>query len=119
MGRRSLINKFRVLNAEDSTTNPRSTETDVSSVDKVSYQISIDNTVNAIAKVKFYNDKTFVAASAKELDFQQTLSLNGASETDYMIQIENQGFKWLFLDITNNGGTGNISAWISGNTVGA
>jgi len=29
------------------------------------------------------------------------------------------GFKWLLLEVTNNAGTGDVSAWITGNVRGA
>lgn len=119
MGRRSIIREFQVLEDSDSATNPDSTHTDVSSVDFITYRLSVDASVSASAQVKFVNADTFDASQAKALNFGETLSLVGATDTDYMIEIENKGFKWMYLDITNNAGTGEINAWITGTTRGA
>lgn len=116
MGRRSLLRKFQVLSSADSAADPTSEVTDVSSVDFITYQIEIANTVDAVLAVEFCNDDS---GDYKELNFNQTLSLDGASETDYLVHVENKAFKNLRLAITNNGGTGSIDAWVSGSVKGA
>ena len=119
MGRRSIIREFQVLTNSDSATNPDSTQTDVSSVDFITYRLAIDDSVNATVQVKFMNADQFDASQSEALSFGQTLSLVGATDQDCMIIIENKGFKWMYLDITNNAGTGNINAWITGTVRGA
>lgn len=119
MGRRNIIREYQVLSNSDTTTSPDSAQTDVSSVDFITYRIAVGATVNASVSVKFMNAEIFSAADAEALNFGQTLSLVGATDQDYMITVENKGFKWMFLDIANNGGTGNVSAWITGTSRGA
>lgn len=119
MGRRSIIREFQVLSDSDSTTNPDSTQTDVSGVDFITYRLAIGAAVNANFQVKFMNGDQFNASQAEALNFGQTLSLVGATDQDCMVVIENKGFKWMYLDVTNNGGTGNINAWITGTVRGA
>ena len=119
MGRRNIIREYQVFSSADTSTSPDSAYTDVSGVDFITYRIAVGATVNAIASIKFMNGDTFSAADAEALNFGQTLSLVGATDQDYMITIENKGFKWLYIDIANNGGTGNVSAWITGTSRGA
>lgn len=119
MSRRHLIREYQVFDSSDSTTDPVSTHTDVSGVDKIAYRLSIGASVNAILHVKVCNKDYFSATDSFELDFEETLTLNGGIDTEYLVSIDNQGFKFLFLEVTNNGGTGNIDAWITGLSVGA
>lgn len=119
MSRRNIIKKFQVLTSANSTAVQSSEVTDVSAVDYITYQISVDATVNATLSVYFSNDTTFDASSAKSLNFGLSTPLNGASDTSYVVHIENKGFKWLQVRTTNNGGTGNISAWVTGTNRGA
>lgn len=115
MSRRQLIKKYRVLNGVDTTTNPTSQQTDVSGVDFITYELEIGSSVNAILSVQFCNDDIISSSSVfRPLDFQQTLSLVGASDAFGVVHISNQGFKWLRLAIANNGGTGNVTAHITG-----
>ena len=120
MSRRQIIKKYKVLDAVDTSTDPMSLQTDVSGVDFITYEIDLDSTVDATLKVEFCNDD-FISSSSvfKELDFQQVLSLNGSVDAYGVVHIANQGFKWLRLAITNAGGTGLISAFISGSVRGA
>ena len=119
MSRRNVLKKYQLFNSEDSTTNPISKETDVQQLDFVTYQISIGGSVNATLLVLFSNDERFDIANARELNFGAPIVLDGASEADYVLHIQNQGFKWLLLGISDNGGSGNISAWVTGNVRGA
>lgn len=120
MSRRQIIPKFLLLDAVDSTASPTSESTVVDLVDFITYQLKIDSTVNSILQVEFCNDKVLFQDSLfYPLDFKEVLNLVGATEEDYTIKISNHGFKNMRLKITNNGGTGNISAWITGTSVGA
>lgn len=119
MSRRSRIKQYQVLSAADTTTSPLSKETDISSVDFITYQIEIDPTVNANLNVYFCNSDIFDTTKKEQLDFGQATPLNGLADTKYMIPISNRGFKWLLLEVQNNGGNGNVSAWITGTVMGA
>lgn len=120
MSRRHIIRKYQLLDQADTTTNPESAFTDVQQVDFVSYEFGLDATVNATLDVQYCNDERIDASSVfKDLDFNQTLILDGSVDTDGIVHVENKGFKFLKLKITNNGGTGNIDAWITGLNRGA
>jgi hypothetical protein len=120
MGRRSQLPKYQVFSAVDTTTDPESTPTDISSVDEITYEIEIDNTVDASLEVKFCNDSILSDTSIfKALDFNQATPLDGSTETSGLVHIENKGFKWMKLAVTDNGGTGDINAWITGTVKGA
>lgn len=119
MGRRSRIKKYQVLTDADSSTNPLSAETDISGVDFVIYQIETDVSVDAILNVYFGNSEVFNSNEIEKLNFGQVTSLIGATDNKYMVVIENKGFKWMLIEVENNGGTGNVSAWISGTVRGA
>lgn len=119
MCRRNVLKKFQLFDAVDTTTNPQSNHTSVSQLDFVTYEIVIDSGVDAILKVLYCNDEVFNASNCRELDFNSVIALDSAIDTEYTLHIENPGFKWLLLEITNNGGTGDVSAWITGNVRGA
>lgn len=120
MGRRSQIKKYAVLSSVDSTTNPESEPTDISGVDFITYQFELDASVDAGLEVQFCNDSNIDANSQFEpLNFNQTTPLDGSSDTEGVIHIENKGLKHLRLSIANNGGTGNVSAWVTGTVRGA
>jgi len=119
MSRRNVLKKYQLFNSEDSTTNPISKETDVQQLDFVTYQISVDSGVNATLLVLFSNDERFDPANVTELNFGSPIVLDGATETQYVLHIQNQGFKWLLLNVVDNGGSGAVSAWITGNVRGA
>jgi hypothetical protein len=114
MSRRHLIRKFQVLTDSDSTTSPSSIATDVSGVDFITYQIDCALAVNSLLSVYFSNDDQFNSSNKTELDFGPALTIIGATDTSYVVHIENLGFKWLQLSFTNNGGTGLINAFITG-----
>lgn len=119
MSRRSIIRKFQVLTDADSAIGPESEPTDVSSVDFITYQLSVDNTVSAELEVLFSNEADATIDNYKPLNFNQTLTLDGSSDQDYMVHIENKGFRFLKLALTDGGGSGNVNAWISGTVRGA
>lgn len=120
MGRRTVLPKFQVFASEDTTADPESSVSDVSGVDYITYEIDIGASVDADIEVQFCNDARISDSSAfRALNFNQTTPLDGSSDTSGMIHVENQGFKWMRLAVSNNGGTGNISAWLSGTVRGA
>ena len=119
MCRRNVLKKFQLFDAADSTLDPASGHTSVSQLDFITYENSIDASVDAVLEVQYCNDEVFNAANLKSLDFGAPINLDGAVDTDYTIHIDNMGFKWLLLKITNNAGTGDVSAWITGNVRGA
>jgi hypothetical protein len=115
---RKIIKPFQVYSSADSTTNPTSIITDVSGIDKIKYLITVAATVVGTLEVEFSEEENN-PTTFYPLNFGTTLSINGASEMNYAALIDNYGFKWMRLSFTNNAGTGNINAWISGNSVGA
>lgn len=119
MSRRHLIKEYQVFTDSDSTLEEQSLQTDISGVDKVVYRITVGASVNAILHVKVCNKEYFNAAQSFDLDFEETLTLDGGVDTEYLVSIDNLGFKYIFLEIENNGGTGDINAWISGLSIGA
>lgn len=115
MSRRQIIKKYKVLDAADTNTDPQSQQTDVSGVDFITYEFDIDNTVLAELFVQYCNDDFISDSSSfKDLDFQQPLTLDGSADTYGLVHIANQGFKWLKLYVLNQGGTGNVTAHITG-----
>ena len=119
MGRRSIINKFAVMSAVNSTTSPLSTPSDISAVDFVTYEITIGALVDADLEVYVCNDKTFSVAGSKKLDFGQTTELLGSTETSYIVHVKNMGFRWIYFKVVDGGGSGNVSGWITGTVGGA
>jgi hypothetical protein len=120
MGRRLEIAKYQILADQDTTTNPESEPTDVSQCDNILYQLKVDSTVDGSVEVLFCNDRVLQTWSVFEpLDFGAPLTVVGSSDTDYMIEMNLKGIKFLKLKFTDNSGTGNISAWITGNSIGA
>lgn len=119
-GRRNELRQFQLWNDVDSTTNPSSIETDVSGIDNVTYLAQIDPAVVGQFLVRFCNDQFIKPDSIfRELNFGEPLAVNGTNDVNYTMKIENHGFKWMRLYFQNSAGSGNIDAWISGNTVGA
>lgn len=120
MGRRTVLPKFQVYTNADTTTDPVSTVSDVSGVDYVTYQLTADASVNASLTVEFCNDDRIDANSVfKALDFGQTTPIIGATDAEYLVHVQNRGFRHLKLSLTNNAGTGNVNAWVSGTAMGA
>lgn len=120
MSRRHIIKKYRVLDNSDTTLDPESIISEIAQVDIISYQIEIDATVISTLEVTYCNDELLTSSSVfYTLDFGQVLALDGSINTDGLIHIKNNGFKFLKLKVINNGGTGNISAFITGTGIGA
>jgi len=119
MGRRTVLEKYLLIDNEDSASLITSSPTEVSGLDNVTYQLSIDALADSICEPQFCNDRILSPSSVfKPLDFGSALALLGSTDTDYTISIVNQGFKHFRLSISNNGGTGNINAWVTANAVG-
>jgi hypothetical protein len=119
MSRRSVLKKYQIFDDADTTTNPESVETDISSVDFATYHLEAEAGVDALIDVYFCNDKEFTVAASKKLFFQNQPTIEFAVDTDVLIHVENKGFKWVYIKITNAGGTGNINGWVTGNVRGA
>lgn len=119
-GRRKILNKHQVYSSADSSTNPSSLHTDISGIDNILYVVDIDSSVDGSLVVEQCGDDKIIPSSEfKSLNFGENIVLNSANDTEYTLSIKNQGFKWMRLSFNNNGGSGNINAWISGNSVGA
>jgi hypothetical protein len=118
MGRRSILPDYQVLNAEDSSSNFNSDPTECDSVDVFSYDITVDASVVGTMTVQYCNEKNEGDYDWKDLNFGETTTINGASETLYRFQIQ-PAFKRTRLKWVNNAGTGNISARIYGMVRGA
>ena len=120
MSRRHIIPKFQLWNQVDSSTNPTTAATDVSSVDFITYHLTVDSGVSGELAIYFSNDRQqFDINNAVPLNFDPPMLINGASESNYMIEIQNKGLKYLYLEFNDGGGSGNIDAWISGTGRGA
>ena len=119
MSRRNVLKKYQLLNNEESSASIQSKETDVQQLDFVTYQLEIESTVNAFLSVYFSNDERFDPTNIRELNFETQMQLDGSVDSQYLIHIENPGFKWLLLGISDNGGNGGVSAWVTGNVRGA
>lgn len=118
MGRRNILRPFQVYTDSDSTLNKSSQITDISGLDNITHLVVVDPAVDGVMKVEFSIQEQQPTVFYP-LSFGESLNLVGASETVYSTKIENHGFKWMRLSFVNNAGTGNINAWISGNSVGA
>ena len=118
--RRNNLRQFQVYTNANSTTSPVTTATDVSGLDNITYLVTVGSLVNGELKVEFSNAKDLQSAiTFYALDFGEQLILDGPTELLYTIKIDNHGFKFMRLTFTNGSGSGNINAWVSGNTVGA
>ncbi len=84
------------------------------------YEISLDATVVGTLEVEGSSDDDNAPIKTFEpLDFGTTINLNGAVSLTDEILIKENPYRFLRLKFTNNAGTGNISAFVSGNSVGA
>lgn len=120
MSRRNLIKKFVVWNNYNSSgAAAPSTNTTVDQVDDIKYIIQVDPSVDGSIEVEFADDKNVNDEVWLPLDFKRPLLIDGATETDYEILIEKAVSLKLRLSFTNNGGTGNIDAWVTGANIGA
>ena len=120
MSRKQRAPKYTIWSAVDTTTNPISTETGTKQLDSILYEITIDPTVNATLRVEGSTDAdNAVTKTFGELDFGTTLTLVGATDTQYQVLIRDNTFNFLRLSVSNNAGTGNITAHVSGVSKGA
>jgi hypothetical protein len=120
MGRRTQLPKYHLLTAVDSSTSPESEATEVGTVDFITYQFKLDPTVDANLEVHFCNDDRLLEDSIfSPLPFGIPMPLMGATDAEGLVHIVNGGFKWLKLVILDNGGSGNVDAWITGTVRGA
>lgn len=119
MSRRNLLRAYQVFTNANTATAPTGTETDVSGLDNITYQITVQNTVNCEMAVYVSKDDAR-DGTYSPLYFGEQIILDGSVETDYFIQIKNPGFKWMVLEFENTlGGSGTLNAWVSGNSEGA
>lgn len=117
MSRRTLLNKYQILNAVDSSLTQTSTPTDISGLDYITYQLLAGALVDSVLEVQVCNDVVLSPSSVfVSLEFSNVLSIIGVTDIDYMVTVENQGFRHAKIQLTNNGGSGTINAWISGTT---
>lgn len=126
MGRKNNAPKFRVWDSVDTTTSPTSQKTSVHQIDHISYDLVYDNTVNANLTVEYCNDADNTPTSEQEwlpINFGSVygtvIPLVGATDTETNIVFREMPYKALRLVLSNNGGTGNITADISGQSRGA
>lgn len=119
MSRRNVLTKYQVWSSANSASITPSSETTVDQLDVIKYIIKIDPTVVCELLVQFTDDKNTQSPTWRNLQMGQTLSLNGATDTEYTVNIKEHSCFKLRLNTTNNSGTGNINAWISGANIGA
>jgi hypothetical protein len=120
MSRKLRANKYAVLSATDTATDPISLETGVKQLDTVIYEIDIDPSVNATLDVEgTIDDESVQSKGYAAIDFGVPIALNGAAETKYVVMVRDNPFTHLRLKVTNTGGTGNITAHVAGVSKGA
>lgn len=120
MGRKLIINKHQVFDVADSAIDPESSITDVGQVDIVRYDLVVDSTVDGTLSVEVALEGDLEAPVFRPLDFGPTpLVINGAVDTEYSVLINQVSFKKIKLKFNDNGGSGNIDAWIYATTRGA
>lgn len=120
MSRRNVLYKHPVWTSYNSAgTATPSESTTVDQVDIVKYIITVASSVVGSITVQFTDDRFENQEVWKDLDFDQTLTINGATDTEYTILIEEHSCKKLRLSFTNNAGTGNINSWVTATNVGA
>jgi hypothetical protein len=120
MSRKLRANKYAVLSAADSATDPVSLETGVKQLDTIIYDIDIDATVNAGLEVEgTIDDESVASKSYSAIDFGTPINLVGSVETKHVVMIRDNPFTHIRLKVTNNGGTGNITAHVAGVSKGA
>jgi hypothetical protein len=119
VGRKQRAPKYTIWSAVDTTTAPTSDGTGVKQLDTVLYEITVGASVNAILEVQGSTDDDNEPKTFSSIDFNQTLSLIGSTDTAYQVLIRDNPFNTIRLKLTNNGGTGNITAYVSGVAKGA
>lgn len=120
MSRRQIAPKFTLWGAVDSTTSPTSDATGVKNLDNVRYEITCAAGVVGTLEVEGSSDDDNESSKTFEpLDFGQPITINGGVSNYDEIVIRGNPYRFLRLKFTNNAGTGAISAYVSGNSVGA
>lgn len=119
MGRRHLLSKFQVWEGMNSASPTTSVVTVVDPFDVIKYVLVVEASVIGSIEVEFSDDILEQNESWKPLDFKQQIAINGATETEYGINIKEHVCKKLRLKFINATGTGTINAWVSGSSVGA
>lgn len=118
MGRRNTVTKYQVWTNQDSAVPAASVSTIVDQLDIIKYVIVCAASVVGVLTVQFTDDKMGTEVW-RDLDFDQVLTINGATETQYTVKIEKHVCHKLRLNFTNGGGAGLINAWFSASQVGA
>lgn len=118
MSRRNILRPHTVFDESDSTSNPESKATDVSGLDNVTYLFAVDASVIGEMFIEFSLDDSN-PQNWHQLNFGESLVINGSTDTSYLAHIKNHGFKFLRSRFENDAGSGPITGIISGNTVGA
>lgn len=122
MGRKLNAPKYQIWDQVDTATNPTSISTSVKQIDHVCYEVSYDSTVLASLGVQFSNDDETTPPASwvwRDVEFGQAVTLDGSLDTETNVVFREMPYKNLRLKVTNAGGTGNITAFISGQGRGA
>lgn len=120
MSRKLRAPKFAVWQNEDSTTATTSLESGVKQLDTITYEITVEATVNGTLEVEGSIDDDITSVKTwTPLAFSAPIVLNGAVSTADQILIQENTFTFLRLKFTNNTGTGNITAYVAGVSKGA
>lgn len=120
MSRRQIAPRHTLWSAVNSTTNPTSEATGVKNLDNVRYEITCASGVVGTIEVEgSSDDDNALVKTFEPLDFGTPITINGSSSTYDEIVIRGNPYRFLRLKFTNNAGTGAISAYVSGNSVGA
>lgn len=120
MGRKHILRKAVVMDAEDITTDPTSLETVVENLDFFSYDLSwVSANISGEAFVEVNSDENPTSSSVwTRLDLGTTVGLN-TTESDHTILVRDVHFKRARLAYENTSGTGTLSVAIKGGTKGA
>jgi hypothetical protein len=83
--------------------------------------MTVDPTVVGELFIEFTDDKSQNPDQLvwKAFDFAQPLIIDGATDTEYFITLKEHSAQSMRLSFVNNGGTGNIDAWIVATNIGA
>jgi hypothetical protein len=119
MSRRNRVSKFLVWEGLDSASPSPSTATTTDQVDVVKYILTIDSTVVCDLLVQFTDDPQDFNETWHDFDFGSTISLDGSVDTEYTIYLNKPSAKKTRLNLSNNSGTGLITAYYSSSQVGA
>jgi len=121
MGRRNQLPKYQVWSQFDSTLSAPSEKSVVDQCDVVRYVVTVDSTVVGELFVEFTDDRSPNPSQLtwKSFDFAQPLIIDGSQDTEYFITLKEHSAQSMRLSFVNNGGTGNIDAWIVATNIGA